>query len=260
MSEEFDKEAEREKLREKYEKDKQKREATEQMSELLLKGATMTNAHCSECGDPVFRYDDQEFCPTCEKPVNRGEAADGEDDETAEDSDAAGGDDGSIEVTSPSDDTRVTFGDQSEAAGADQAGQQQPQDPPGDADSRGADQPAQGGQNRAGGTPTGGRPTEQPSDGRPVQEPTAGRTEEPTSPTRGTDQPTDRFSEPSGDSATNEVPGLAPTGGIDGARQSLIRTLNTFSQKAEATDDPRQAREYLAAAREAAETLDALGW
>ena len=48
---EFDKEAEREKLREKYEHEEQKREATEQMSELLLKGATMTNAHCSDCGE-----------------------------------------------------------------------------------------------------------------------------------------------------------------------------------------------------------------
>jgi len=65
MSEEFDKEAEREKLREKY-GEADDREATRQMSELLLKGATMTNRHCDTCGDPVFRYDGQEFCPTCQ--------------------------------------------------------------------------------------------------------------------------------------------------------------------------------------------------
>jgi uncharacterized Zn finger protein (UPF0148 family) len=62
---EFDKEAERERLREKYERDEEKRAATQRMSELLLKGATMTNSHCETCGDPIFRHDGQEFCPTC---------------------------------------------------------------------------------------------------------------------------------------------------------------------------------------------------
>ncbi|CCQ33086.1 Sjogrens syndrome scleroderma autoantigen 1 protein [Halorhabdus tiamatea SARL4B] len=62
----FDEEAERERLREQFEKDRKKREATEQMSELLLQGATMTDAHCETCGDPIFRYDGQEFCPTCQ--------------------------------------------------------------------------------------------------------------------------------------------------------------------------------------------------
>ncbi|MFB6154668.1 MAG: Sjogren's syndrome/scleroderma autoantigen 1 family protein, partial [Haloferacaceae archaeon] len=63
----FDAEAEREKLREKYERDREKREATQRMSELLLKGATMTNKHCDRCGDPIFRYQGQEFCPTCQR-------------------------------------------------------------------------------------------------------------------------------------------------------------------------------------------------
>ncbi|WP_227133927.1 Sjogren's syndrome/scleroderma autoantigen 1 family protein [Halorubellus salinus] len=65
----FDKEAERQRLREKYEAEREDREATEHMSELLLKGATMTNAHCGTCGDPIFRYDGQEFCPTCSNKV-----------------------------------------------------------------------------------------------------------------------------------------------------------------------------------------------
>ena len=64
----FDREKEREKLREKYERDKQKREQSERLSELLLKGATMTDRHCETCGDPVFRWDGQEFCPTCQQP------------------------------------------------------------------------------------------------------------------------------------------------------------------------------------------------
>lgn len=95
----FDREAERERLREKYEQDRTEREATERMSELLLQGATMTNAHCSECGDPIFRYDGQEFCATCERPVERGDGTDdGTDDNTG------------VEVTTPDDDTRVVFG------------------------------------------------------------------------------------------------------------------------------------------------------
>ncbi len=65
MSDGFDKEAEREKLREKLSDDEEKREHTQRMSELLLKGATMTNRHCDDCGDPIFRQDGREFCPTC---------------------------------------------------------------------------------------------------------------------------------------------------------------------------------------------------
>ncbi|PSP49614.1 hypothetical protein BRC75_03120 [Halobacteriales archaeon QH_7_69_31] len=69
MSDEFDREAEREKLREKYERDQQKREASERMSELLLQGATMTNRHCPECQSPVFTYEGTAFCPTCQREV-----------------------------------------------------------------------------------------------------------------------------------------------------------------------------------------------
>jgi uncharacterized Zn finger protein (UPF0148 family) len=65
MSDGFDKEAEREKLREKLADDEEKREHTQRMSELLLKGATMTNRHCEDCGDPIFRHDGREFCPSC---------------------------------------------------------------------------------------------------------------------------------------------------------------------------------------------------
>jgi uncharacterized Zn finger protein (UPF0148 family) len=66
MSDDFDKEAERQRLREKYERDKEDRESTERMSELLLQGATMTNRHCDTCGSPIFRYQGQEFCPNCQ--------------------------------------------------------------------------------------------------------------------------------------------------------------------------------------------------
>jgi len=62
----FDKEAEREKLRKKYADDEDTRANTKRMSELLLKGATMTNQHCDTCGDPLFRHNGQTFCPTCQ--------------------------------------------------------------------------------------------------------------------------------------------------------------------------------------------------
>ncbi|WP_458185939.1 Sjogren's syndrome/scleroderma autoantigen 1 family protein [Haladaptatus sp. NG-WS-4] len=66
----FDKEAEREKLRQQYEKDKEARKSTQRMSELLLQGATMTGKHCDTCGDPIFRHDGTEFCPTCQHGGN----------------------------------------------------------------------------------------------------------------------------------------------------------------------------------------------
>ncbi|WP_049998011.1 Sjogren's syndrome/scleroderma autoantigen 1 family protein [Halococcus sediminicola] len=68
----FDKEAEREKLRERFAEDEEKRETTEQMSELLLQGATMTDTHCDSCGNPLFRYDGQTFCPTCQRTATDG--------------------------------------------------------------------------------------------------------------------------------------------------------------------------------------------
>ncbi|MDX1744478.1 MAG: Sjogren's syndrome/scleroderma autoantigen 1 family protein [Halobacteriales archaeon] len=68
---EFDKEAERERLRKKYEAEREDREATQRMSELLLQGATMTNKHCEACGDPIFRYEGQEFCPTCQTTTDQ---------------------------------------------------------------------------------------------------------------------------------------------------------------------------------------------
>jgi len=79
----FDEEAERERLREKYEQDQEKRAATQRMSELLLKGATMTNSHCDACGDPLFRHDGQTFCPTCQAAGGDATAAEATEAETA---------------------------------------------------------------------------------------------------------------------------------------------------------------------------------
>ena len=61
----IDKEAEREKLRLQFEKEAKSRESARVMSSLLLQGATMTRKHCKACGDPIFRQEGKEFCPSC---------------------------------------------------------------------------------------------------------------------------------------------------------------------------------------------------
>ncbi|MGA9399860.1 Sjogren's syndrome/scleroderma autoantigen 1 family protein [Haladaptatus sp.] len=80
----FDKEAEREKLRQQYENERKERKSTQRMSELLLQGATMTGKHCDTCGDPIFRYDGNEFCSTCQQAAS--ESAGENEETTANDS------------------------------------------------------------------------------------------------------------------------------------------------------------------------------
>lgn len=96
----FDKEAEKEKLRQQLAEEEQAREATQHMSELLLKGATMTNRHCDECGDPIFRHDGREFCPTCGRQAASGTESAGEG-ATAEEGSHATGDGGTATATQP---------------------------------------------------------------------------------------------------------------------------------------------------------------
>ncbi len=234
---EFDKEKERKRLEEKYERDKEKREATERMSELLLQGATMTNAHCSECGDPIFRYDGQEFCATCERPIERAQS---------NETDGADAGDG-IEVTTPSDDARVQFGDRGDvdsthtanAATADPGQTQtEPESTPTDST------PTKS--SRTESTPTESTPPPQQSQTGdvPIQQPQTGG--------ESIQQPQ------TGDESMQQRHAGGQQRDIETARQSLTRTLVAFSQRAEATDDPKRAREHLKAAREAAETLKTL--
>ncbi len=225
----FDKEAERERLREKYEKEQEKREVTEKMSELLLQGATMTNAHCSDCGDPIFRYDGQEFCATCEKAVERDtgqeDGADGEGEGNEESADGAenGQPDDQIEVTKPSDQARVRFGAEGEGDAESERTGQAP----------GADaEPQQG----------------------DVGSVDAGRVED-TAPV----EPTPASASPTADE-NREVPGVEPggVGDLEAARASLTRTVTDLAQRAEATDDLGRKRELLEATEEAAEALEAV--
>jgi uncharacterized Zn finger protein (UPF0148 family) len=214
----FDKEAERERLREQYEAEQRKREATEHMSELLLKGATMTDAHCEECGDPIFRYDGQEFCPTCQESVSAGEAeGEGSDEPQATEatdaadtapSDAQQGETDTPQERTPADTSndRTQPADQDE--GTTRGSQAEPAEHAPDRSTSGSDR---------------------------IEVPTAAPT---------TDR-TDRRA--SGQDGT-----------LADARESLEATLVRFARQAEATDNPRRASEALEAAREAADALAAL--
>jgi uncharacterized Zn finger protein (UPF0148 family) len=203
----FDKEAEREKLREKYGDEGEDRETTQQMSELLLQGATMTNRHCDECGDPIFRHEGQEFCPTCQ---SAGGAAAGE----------AGTQSGDAAARPENAATR-----------------------PADGDRRGGD----------GATPR--TEPEAEADGREAtpETPTPDAATTPPSPQGG------RSRDPQGERARPRSE-RSGTGGDDlpEAQRSLARTIARFARNAEEAEDPRAAKEHLAAAREAAEALSAL--
>jgi uncharacterized Zn finger protein (UPF0148 family) len=240
MSDGFDKEAEREKLREKFAEDEKKREHTQRMSELLLQGATMTNRHCETCGDPIFRNDGQEFCPTChatddgyEMPANgAGDASEnGEADAT---------------TGSAAQNAADTGSSADEPAGIDavnttDAGQT-------------ADEPSGGGPTESG--PARGGPTESgPARGEPAR----------SDPVRGddgreapVDAATPRRETERSAGAAGRTTAAEQTGDLAEARGSLTRTVTRFARAAAETDDPRRAREHLQAAREAAEALSAL--
>jgi uncharacterized Zn finger protein (UPF0148 family) len=242
----FDKEAERQRLREKYEKDRQKREQTQRMSELLLKGATMTNRHCDTCGDPIFRWNGQEFCPTCDV-----------------------GEDGNVHVPDSEDveGTAGTEADTGQGAGDVEVTAVEEPAPTGDVE----DDAADAAEAEAGGTGADATPEPAgPSTTRPEESDASG-TAEPGEVDASADR--SRTREPAADEEATpdrepETGGApAPAGGprepTEGAnfatvRASLARTLARHAEAAEAADDPRQAREHLDAAREAAETLAAL--
>ncbi|WP_336336244.1 Sjogren's syndrome/scleroderma autoantigen 1 family protein [Haloarcula brevis] len=257
----FDKEAEREKLREKFEQEEDNRAATEQMSELLLKGATMTNAHCSDCGDPIFRYDGQEFCPTCQKPVARDTQANGAD---APDADEQADDGDRIEVADPSDEAHVQFGDADEAAtepgaagDADEqetasAGADSPSSPPEAASAPSADDPTA--PPEAGGD----RSTQPSGHSEPApQTARAGASPEPDQPTPNAQSRETASQNPPVSARRTSSDADDVAAHMEAASALLAETAHRFAERAAATENPREAREHLEAAREAAEALDA---
>jgi uncharacterized Zn finger protein (UPF0148 family) len=198
----FDKEAERERLREKYESEEADRAQTQQMSELLLQGATMTNRHCGECGNPIFRYEGRSFCSVCEEE----RPADAEDQAGQGTESGVSGD----QAEEPTAATEAEFAMEGRhpSAGED-PGQTGPRASSGEGNAR-LD-----------------RPTPETAGPDAVPEP-------------------QRASQPTED------------GDIAAARASLVRTLSRMAREAEATEEVGRARDYLAAAREAAEALEAV--
>lgn len=242
----FDKEAEREKLREKYENEAADREATRQMSELLLQGATMTNRHCDECSNPIFRYDGQEFCPSCQASAGQQE------EEGAQPS--------QIPVEQPTDDPGQVDSKSQQETTTDRPSQhgvsdraEEPTDPPPSNESDPGDtaetRQGQGG-NRADSSrrrrPDG--PARHPVNRRGVETDTEA-------------QPQDRIR----DTVAERQSGAQGTAASDPATHSLAEgeaalrhALTKFARLAGETDDPQVARNQLAAAREAAEAIAAL--
>ena len=218
---EFDREKEREKLREQYERDKQKREASERMSELLLQGATMTNRHCKECHSPVFRYDGTEFCPTCQREVADADAADAETNGEAEPVPET---DGAAEGRTVEPEPEP----ESASSSADSTGER-PDAPANDDD-------APGQESTDTDDASGQEPSETRSavadDRRPARiDPPAVR-----------DRPTD-------DAASD---------GLQEAEATLIREIVALTRRAEETRDVGRKRDLFATAREAAETLQTI--
>jgi uncharacterized Zn finger protein (UPF0148 family) len=224
----FDKEAERERLREKYESEAEDRAETQRMSQLLLRGATMTNKHCDRCGSPVFRYDDQEFCPNCQDEAAEGAAEAAVDD--GPDAAAAAVEESEQATTgaSPGAEADAVDGADDEATTAADAATATDTTP---------DATTDVGQQSAESQPTGGETTAgQAGRGR----------------TGGPDRTAGAITERT---ATDRAP---PAGDLGEARASLVRTLTAMAERAEAAEDPRRARELLGAAREAAEAIAAL--
>jgi uncharacterized Zn finger protein (UPF0148 family) len=233
MSDEFDKEAEREKLREKFAEDERKREHTQRMSELLLQGATMTNRHCDTCGDPIFRHDGREFCPTCHATEDGFEVPAADETEAAEAEPAAAA--GSAASSKPAENRPG-----SAAAGGDPSAGNAAVNDAATGDAAAGDAAVQ---NDA-------EPTD-PDGAHAAPEAVGGRS--PRTTPAGASRP------PTGESASAGArTGDDAAGGIGAARESLTRTLTRFARAAEETDDPRRARDHLRAAREAAEALAAL--
>lgn len=267
----FDKEAEREKLREKYEQDKEERKATQRMSDLLLKGATMTNAHCGTCGDPLFQHDGTTFCPSCH---GNPDAVEGTDLEAEPAEEGSTTDQPATERSTddgPADATRTeTTNSTPDATDIDRAANA-------DATSTAADQQQtddESPHHRAATSASSGEPRSQSaamptrSDRQPASQldaalsPTDSASSvsdaasaAPDASNRASD---DRSADP-GSARRGPAASSPPVDGdLEAARDALVRTLEKFAAEAAAADDPRYARDCLEAAREAGETLSTL--
>jgi uncharacterized Zn finger protein (UPF0148 family) len=244
---EFDKEAEREKLREKYGDDDENRENTRRMSELLLQGATMTGKHCDNCGDPIFRYDGREFCPTCQHEAQQAQSANADANQSGE-----------AAARSPQTDGAADAADTAKTADA--ADKTDPDTDRGTADQRADDEPrveindVRVGDRHADRSSV-RRPPSQTQDHAPASDRVQDRNSAQDHNSARGAQAHDhahRHGQNARGASDRDAGDLAPP------RESLVRTLSDLARRAEETDDAGRARELLAATREAAEALAAL--
>ncbi|PSQ42803.1 hypothetical protein BRD17_07865 [Halobacteriales archaeon SW_7_68_16] len=223
----FDREAERERLREQLEDDEADRD-TQRMSQLLLQGATMTNQHCDTCGDPLFRYESQTFCATCQA---------GDDGATEADATGAGDTDDDPTAAAQSGDASASTDDTEDTSRADERGSRSY--PEGESYYRREHERYRG------------RPDDAPDrerHGLPA-------------PRRQTDPEVRDGSRSEPEESPPESTPQVPAGAddeLDAAETALRRTIAHHARLAETAGDPRRAKEHLAAAREAADALDAL--
>ncbi|MFB6084337.1 MAG: Sjogren's syndrome/scleroderma autoantigen 1 family protein [Halorientalis sp.] len=254
----FDKEAEREKLREKYEHDEDDREATERMSDLLLKGATMTNAHCGTCGDPIFRYEGQEFCPTCQEVISEDGEDAGDASENTGDAPEGAADTRAAESAQETPGPRAPDGAATEQAAPDADPSAEPStevdaETPQHTGNGRADAGASATPDMAGHT-DGTDASNQPADWTSSIDPSVADAAEPGQ-SANTSQATAPGS-PSAGGAGTDTP--SATGDLADARDSLTRTITRLTRQAEASDDLERTRAYLAAVEEAADALAAV--
>jgi uncharacterized Zn finger protein (UPF0148 family) len=241
----FDKEAEREKLREKYGDENEDRENTRRMSELLLQGATMTGKHCDNCGDPIFRHDGQEFCPTCQHEAR----AQAQNDEAGE--------------RPPSTENAQEADAQPDAAAQPDADQSTDEEPRVEInDVRVADQHADRSNMRR-------PPSQTNSDRRPFDDSnrrTHERVGDATDRDRDARERIQSRDHAYGQDRTRTRDHArahghhhsGDAGDLATAREALVRKLTDLARSAEETDDVARSRELLSATREAAEALAAL--
>ncbi|RLM84164.1 hypothetical protein D3D02_14995 [Halobellus sp. Atlit-38R] len=238
----FDEEAERKRLREKYEKDEERRKETQQMSELLLKGATMTNRHCDECGAPIFRYQGQEFCPSCQRVAGGEQAQAG-----------GAGADAETETEARAAEPPAASGPPEPTADTDAnaRAQREPESLEVDAVSP-AERSAEAEADRV---PDAGTTASSAASTPSTESAANGRHE--SAPVTATPRP-EATATPDSEGRTEGVSTADGAADRQTARESLLRALTRHAQLAEQTDDPRRASEHLSAAREAAAALDVL--
>ncbi len=256
----FDREAEREKLREKYERDKQKRKASERMSDLLLQGATLTNRHCPACQSPVFRYDGRSFCPTCEREVTEDGELRGGDEPAAADPEANARESTDPDAGSAADreggDAAADSGAEAEADGR--------LDPQSETATNRTPEPAAEGDRKAGGKraeATESAPPTPSRDRRPARvDPPATSDAEPPAGRSGSDADADADAGEGEQSRTRQraEETRSERGTLREAERTLIEEIASLTRRAEETRDVGRKRDLLAAAREAAETLEAV--